>query len=316
MYRMTFITNPKSGGGLGLKIHQSLYQALITMGVRDEEMQLYTTQRRGNKKKIQALLEQSEQICIIGGDGTISKVLKNYIFVNRHPPLTLVPLGTGNDLAHVMGTKKFFIQKGTSGIADLLLHGKTKPLDIWQVNGGKVILCNYLSFGFDAAAMAYLNMKRKHGAIKKSSPLRNKANVFIGGLKSLFKTINEGNVVLYDQEKKVTHQLGTAGKRCIIFSNIPSYGGGAPLVPDAKPDDGQLYLTCITSIMQLTQLFTAQFLGFDKLQPKLPYIACNGADITLSPNEAFQVDGENKVKLIKDGFISIRYYGQIKVKYF
>ncbi|MFA9462152.1 diacylglycerol/lipid kinase family protein [Thiohalorhabdus methylotrophus] len=86
-----------------------------------------------------------ERLLIAGGDGTVHRVVNAMRGDFQRPPLALIPLGTGNDLARTLG-----IPFDPAEALELACTGAPRPLDLLQVDtGGEPLFCvNVCAGGF------------------------------------------------------------------------------------------------------------------------------------------------------------------------
>jgi diacylglycerol kinase family enzyme len=91
--RITLMHNPKAGDGKHSK--RALLQALAAAG----HDAIYQSTRRDDYKKV--LKKPTDLVLAAGGDGTVAKVACELIETGI--PLSLLPLGTANNLARTLG---------------------------------------------------------------------------------------------------------------------------------------------------------------------------------------------------------------------
>ena len=175
MYKFFFLINPVSGGGQGKVIHKFLPEIMESMDFKSDEWKSEFTRKEGMDEQILTALSSTETLVAVGGDGTVSSVLSIMLesrFADK-VQIGLIPLGTGNDLARVLGLYKPFVDKGLLYLVRRLLMAKSRPFDIWTVNG-KYALANYFSAGIDARIAHDFNQDRATGVISSNSVVANK----------------------------------------------------------------------------------------------------------------------------------------------
>lgn len=163
---LLFFVNLKSGGNLG----QSLIDAVINM---DE---IYIVKLPDDAKswaqKFESILHRNDlKVVVCGGDGSVNWAVSLLTEVygsdfedgKYRPPISVVPLGTGNDMSRMLGWGASFTSSDVSHIRkniDLIRNSdEAKNLDMWSISYvrsddesqkfSKVML-NYCSFGVDA----------------------------------------------------------------------------------------------------------------------------------------------------------------------
>jgi diacylglycerol kinase (ATP) len=146
-----------------------------------------------------------EAIVAAGGDGTIRHVAAALIGTGM--PLGIIPVGTGNVLAHEIG-----LVPRPDAIARMLLHGPVLEVACARANGEPFLLM--AGAGFDARVLRALDQRTKSllGKIAYAAPL-------IG---ALFRPLDALTVTV-DQ---TTHQDSWA-----VIANACHYGGGFVLAP-------------------------------------------------------------------------------------
>ncbi|RCN41662.1 diacylglycerol kinase catalytic domain protein, partial [Ancylostoma caninum] len=77
------------------------------------------------------------RLLVCGGDGTVGWVLQTLDTLNwpAYPPMAIMPLGTGNDLARCMGWGGVFSDEPMSQLLQAILHETTVThLDRWRID--------------------------------------------------------------------------------------------------------------------------------------------------------------------------------------
>ncbi|XP_024537974.1 diacylglycerol kinase 7 [Selaginella moellendorffii] len=145
--------NSKSGGRLGPALAGHLRDLISPEQVFDLNETKPTDFVRHGLGCLDALAENGDQcarltrerlrILVAGGDGTVGWVLGSLAELHLEhrgpcPPVGVIPLGTGNDLARSFGWGASFTSKGRAAVKDWLLKatdGSTpQPLDCWKVS--------------------------------------------------------------------------------------------------------------------------------------------------------------------------------------
>ena len=105
---------------------------------------------------LEAALPDHDAVLAAGGDGTVRHLATT--IGDRRVPIGLIPLGTGNVLAHEMG-----LRRRPADVVATLLHGETRVVHGARANGAPFFLM--AGVGFDARAVAALDygLKRKLG---------------------------------------------------------------------------------------------------------------------------------------------------------
>lgn len=195
------------------------------------------------------------RILVCGGDGTVGWVLSllDGAKLEYTPPVAILPLGTGNDLARALGWGG-----GRHGARELLPmleevdRAQVSLLDRWSVSinnarpsrhladlatphrsakraPSKLIMQNYLGIGCDAQVALDWHRRRQLNPDLFSSRLRNKVHYVRMGIRHLLKPTGKdlsSKLVVTADGQTLALPPGTAG---VIVLNIGSYGGGSDL---------------------------------------------------------------------------------------
>ena len=122
--------NSRSGGQLGGYLLRQLRQNLNPLQVVDLD-------RTGPKPALKLFLTvPNVRILVCGGDGTVAwilQALEDFPEVNPPPPVGIIPLGTGNDLARVLGWGGGFNNDLMSELLTQIQEAHPAVLDRWEV---------------------------------------------------------------------------------------------------------------------------------------------------------------------------------------
>jgi YegS/Rv2252/BmrU family lipid kinase len=168
----------------------------------------------------------------VGGDGSLHAAL-NALWRAGRPdaPVGLVPLGTGNDFARALGVP---LEAGPA--AEALVAGTPRRLDLAVTGDGEVVV-NVAHAGIGAeAADAATGLKDKLGPL--AYPL---GALWAGATHAgwaLAVDVDGERLTVATPEDRLL-MVGVANGSCI--------GGGAPLAPDARPDDGLLDVVVVAA---------------------------------------------------------------------
>jgi len=156
-------------------------------------------------------------VIVGGGDGTLNGAIKG--IVDTGMPLGILPLGTANDFARTIG-----IPSDPVKAAQVIVAGRTKRIDLGEVNGH--LFLNVASIGFSAELAAELteHAKKRWGVLGYAivaARLLMRSRLFTA------KVEHDGSV-----ETVRTMQVSIGNGR--------HYGGGMTVEETATADDGQL----------------------------------------------------------------------------
>ncbi len=123
--------NKRSGGQVGEKIYRELLRKL-------NPRQLFLLEN--NETITHALQIYSSlpniRICVFGGDGTVGWILARLAEAypsGNNPPVSICPLGTGNDLSRVLSWGEQYDPKRLFQTLLQIPQAQTVPLDRWEV---------------------------------------------------------------------------------------------------------------------------------------------------------------------------------------
>ncbi|KAM6958437.1 diacylglycerol kinase zeta isoform 3-T3 [Tautogolabrus adspersus] len=309
MKPLLVFVNPKSGGNQGTKILQSFMWYLnprqvfdLNQGGPTEGLELY--------RKVHNL-----KILACGGDGTVGWILSclDELGLNPQPPVAVLPLGTGNDLARTLNWGGGYTDEPLSKILSHVEDGTVVQLDRWNLqvepnqNTGAEpdeqqtdklpldVFNNYFSLGFDAHVTLEFHESREANPEKFNSRFRNKmfyagtafSDFLMGSSKDLSKHIK----VVCDGTD-LTSKVQDLKLQCLVFLNIPRYCAGT--TPWGNPgehhdfepqrhDDGYIEVIGFT----MTSLATLQVGGHGERLNQ-----CREVTLTTTKPLPVQVDGE------------------------
>ena len=188
----------------------------------------------------QAGEEGYDVVVAIGGDGTGHEVVNGLMQVQtkKRPALGIVPLGSGNDFAHILG-----IPADPTKALLASISGKLHPLDVASVcdeNNRLEYFNNTIGIGFDAVVNIHTRkITRIHGFLM----------YFVALIRTIFRNFDALDLhVETDQE---TWDLKTL---MLALGNGPREGGGFLVTPEARYDDGILNYVTIHKISRLMML--------------------------------------------------------------
>uniref|UniRef100_A0A665UFT7 Diacylglycerol kinase n=1 Tax=Echeneis naucrates TaxID=173247 RepID=A0A665UFT7_ECHNA len=305
MKPLVVFVNPKSGGNQGTKILQSFMWYLnprqvfdLSQGGPKEGLELY--------RKVHNL-----RILACGGDGTVGWILSclDEQTLNPKPPVAVLPLGTGNDLARTLNWGGGYTDEPLSKILSHVEDGTVVQLDRWNLKvepnpsaGSEVdeqqtdklpldVFNNYFSLGFDAGVTLEFHESREANPEKFNSRFRNK--MFYAGVSaSQHPAPLCPSLRLQCDGTDLTSKVQDLKLQCLVFLNIPRYCAGT--TPWGNPsdhhdfepqrhDDGYIEVIGFT----MTSLATLQVGGHGERLNQ-----CREVTLTTTKPLAVQVDGE------------------------
>lgn len=220
------------------------------------------------------------QILACGGDGTAGWILSVLDEIGYYPPIAVLPLGTGNDLARALGWGGGYTDEPVSKILLNVKDGEIVQLDRWDIKvernndlnlieqasdfteGGKEylplnVINNYFSIGVDAHIALEFHEAREAHPERFNSRLRNKMFYGQAGGKDLLQRKWKdlcNYITLECDGVDLTQRLKDLRVHSLLFLNIPSYSGGtrpwgsnSPSFEVPRTDDGLIEVIGLTT---------------------------------------------------------------------
>lgn len=309
MRQFHFLINPISGGGEGRNVEKFLPEIMDSLGFARADWVAEFTTADGQHQQALNAIANSRKLIAVGGDGTVSTVLRALMETGRYADIQigLIPLGTGNDLARVLQLYDAYSNRGLLYLVRQLVQASSRPFDLWKIND-TFAMANYFSCGIDARIAHDFNQDRASGKIPGSSPLANKLHYvkrFIGD-----RAHRLGHVSLrYMDAKGQWHSKVLSKHRTVIVGNIPSFASGANPFQDSDMADGLLEIVPVKSLFRF---LGGIGLGQNFVKMFLPSWHAREIIIDFEPNEFLQLDGEDLSGHCGDR-IHISYAGQTQL---
>jgi YegS/Rv2252/BmrU family lipid kinase len=168
---------------------------------------------------------------VAGGDGSLHLIVNRLRGLGRLGQVTvgLLPFGTGNDFARAAG-----IPLDPRAAAVALTTARAHRFDLLEDDTGRVVVnAAHAGLGAEAAAVAADHKPRL-------GPLAYPLGALLAGLRE------EG----WALRVSVDGTSAFTGERLLMVgvANGPTIGGGTPLCPVARPDDGRLDVVVVAAV--------------------------------------------------------------------
>ena len=228
--QIALLVNPTSGRGRGARVGREVAARLRDAGLAVREMAGRDV-RESQDLAREAVEQGTDALVVVGGDGMVHLGLQ--AVGGTDVPFGVAPAGTGNDFARAVG-----IPRGDPiAAADIVVAGTERRIDLGRT--GDQWFGGVVAAGFDARVNDRANrMTWPRGRMRYNAAMLIELGVF----------------------RPVPYVLGLDGEpwetsaMIVVAGNIPSYGGGMKVTPDAVVDDGLL------DVMVVKPLSKARFL--------------------------------------------------------
>lgn len=226
-------------------------------------------------------LTGTNRLIACGGDGTVHRT--GNLAVKLDAELGVIPLGSGNDFAHMLQIPTRF-----SRAIDHLQSSGTRSIDLIKVDGDLQCYClNTVGVGLDGLANHYTNIyKQKIG----------KAGYVAGALKAVFRRSDVEILLSVDDHERIEKFL------MVTACNGRREGGSFTVAPDAKVDDGLIDLL-IVKPMVLPVLLIAIPVFMTRFRPNLfriERLKCKHIHLRCKFPVPIHVDGEHSNHVIRN----------------
>ncbi len=233
-----FIVNPQAGSGRTEKIWPKLKEQLETQGM-NVAVSMTASPAEGTVIAKNAVEQGYDTVVAVGGDGTVHEVVNG--IVNTGVKLAVIPTGTGNDFARVMG-----IPSDWSEAAKVLSRGRVRRIDLGWLNDRYFVNIGGVGFDAEVAAAANRFKKRMPGRVPGMVPY-----VF-GILQMLFSYMNKDmNITLRGPEGEIILNPRTF---LVAAGNSAYTGGGMHICPGASLSDGLFHVVLAEDLSKLDTL--------------------------------------------------------------
>ena len=293
------IFNPASGRGRG-RARIDLYRQLLESSLSD--VTFGATTRPGEERDLaeSALADGYDVIVAVGGDGTWSNVADRLVASERDDvALAILPSGTGNDFGRNFGHDPRNPEEAVRVVAD----GHERTIDVGRVDSLSASehdperyeprhFLNLIGFGFDIAVI---------DAAAGARFLKGELLYKVTALQQLFRFPG------LDLSLEPAASDARDGQLLMLtVSNARYFGGGFPIAPDARIDDGQLHACRILDAPPLTRLklFNLAERGRHVSSDRVEIVNDRSFTITFPEPPRFEMDGDVRRSL--EEVVSVR----------
>lgn len=275
MKTLIFI-NPASAGGKAFASRDEITSELDNLGV-DHTIHITNSLNDLVKTAKSKLDSDFSNFIAVGGDGTLHYMVNALAGSNKN--LGIIPMGSGNDIAVNLG-----IPTDIKKCCRIIKEQKIKRLDLGLINDSSYYLC-IAGSGFDSEVNDLANNTKY--------PIKGPSKYTYSVYKTLITFKSKEFTVTYNGNKRKINGM------MIASANLPSYGGGMKITPDASPTDGLLDICIIKRMSKIhfIKVFPKVFEGKHTDDPKVEIFRTK--EMKLESNYDFSVfaDGEYICKL-------------------
>lgn len=268
-----------------VKVYRSLYEKTITTYIKGF----------GNSFDL---------IIVVGGDGSLNEAINGLMTLVKRPPLAYIPMGTVNDVGHLLKLKK-----NIRGVLNIILKGKTTKMDVGKIED------RYFAYGCGIGKFTNVSydvsmkLKKKFGRLA----------YFIEAAKHL-QTTEKMNLKIYCNDEEISEDFYV-----VLILNSARIAGFRPhRVIKPKLNDGIFDLTLVSKAMMRLSIYNLLlfFLFGEHYKKGLKYRKMTTCRIVSEEEIPYNVDGEYAfskkevtIEVIKEA-ISIIVNEKVLKKYF
>ena len=267
------LVNPASGQGKAAREKRKLLDLVSTMPHIHSEVSTKPNEILCLAKE--AVGKGFDRIIAAGGDGTINEVING--IGDADVTLGIIPLGTGNVLAHHLGIPINDIQQALS----IINANKVSQVDVAQANGRRFLLM--AGMGFDAAVVEDVHPKVKDVLGTMAYAPAVMRQLFRYAPTRFHLAFDEGYV--YD-----------VSAYAVILANCGTYAYNFRIAPEAAIDDGMLDILVFGADSESPLRLIGEALG-SMFRVPLPgvdavYLKSSGVKVESDPPAKVQLDGD------------------------
>lgn len=272
MTHITVLTNPSAGG----TANRAAQEAITRLRERGLEVTHHAASSvaQSHALALEAIDTGAVGIVAAGGDGLVNIALQ--AVASTPTALGIIPIGTGNDAARMLGLPL----NDPLAAADVIAAGHTRVVDAGRITSGDTIrwFATVVASGFDsqvndrANRMRWPRGQRRYDIALVAEAMRLRPLPF--------------RIELDDRTLQVEVGLVAVG-------NGPSYGGGMRICPHAILDDGYLDVTVVAAggRLRLLRLFPTVYRGTHVNLPEVSTFRSRRVRLTCEGITAY-ADGE------------------------
>lgn len=271
MKRLHFIINPVSGNGRSLKVWSRLKSYLDRTGTEYDSHETSSPDHAAQLAKMYSG-SNDDVILTVGGDGTAFEAAQSLL--GGESSLAIIPAGTGNDFI-----KSLKLPYDPLKILELVLDSEPKSVDAGLINDK--IFINACGIGFDVSVLDLSQGAKKY--FKGIIPY------LWGVLRTIIHYKPVSISLIIDGEMILTRDILV----CSVANGI-YIGGGMPISPESKVNDGFLDVVVVENVNRWRMIRYLPGLLSGKILTFKDTTSYRGQSITITSPDRMRlnVDGE------------------------
>ena len=235
------ILNPTSGAGRGSLMAERILVGLERRGI-ETDVVATTAPREAVQLGLEAARARVDLVIAAGGDGTIHEVANGLLRALEQgvdgPVLGVLPVGTGNDFAKLVGPLK-----NLDASLDILVHGELRRYDACTAawDDDRHWFINAAGTGIDVEVVRQILRKRG-----RSSP------AVLKYLSAVLKSLVSYEAI--PLRVRMDGQVVERDSMIVVAGNGRCVGGGFWVCPTAEPQDGRFDICIVKEVSYLGAL--------------------------------------------------------------
>lgn len=280
---MVLLVNPVAGGGRARRAGQTAARLLQERGV---QFVLWESRRPGHARQLarRAAGAGEKLVLCVGGDGTLLEVARG--LMGSACALGIIPAGSGNDLARSIG-----LPRPVEAAVDRALTGPRWAMDVALADGMPYL--NLCGAGFDVSTLDYAYAARR----------------YLPGGKAPYLAGVLGSALAYRPRVMTVEVDGAVFARgpmlLTAVANGRYLGGGIPVAPSARVDDGLLEVVCVRAVPAATRLSYLPGLMRGRIEDFSATLRCTGRRVRLTP-APLRMELDGQITTVPRGEFAIR----------